>query len=1180
MVRLADFVSVAPRYTRAINLERDAGSAAGVSGYVVTTTANDFLGRFAKSLAPGATHRAWTLTGPYGSGKSAFTLYLSQLLGPAAAASGKLARSMLRQQMPDRYRDLFERRSRTRVTNTGFCSVLVSGGPEPILGAFLKACCRDLRRCCAGARRRALKKLEGFRDRFEAGKAVSPSEVIDTVSNLARDLQKAGQAQGVLLVVDELGKFLEYAARDPERGDIFVLQQLAEATARSEAPSLFVITILHQSFERYAADLRPTIRDEWAKVQGRFEDVGFQERAEEVLDLLSTAIQPQKHPAVKRMRAQARSLAEKAVALRLMPPGMSKSEFTVAMERCAPLQPLAALVLARLCRKFGQNQRSLFSFLVSHEPHGFATFLTREVGSDDVPFYGMPELYDYVAEALGNGLAVGDGAARWAEVQSTLDKAGNSTSEEIQIIKTVGLLAAIGIYGEVKPSVDVLAFASCGASRGFQRSYRALVQRSILVERKHNGTVALWEGSDIDLDDRLREASRRVGAGGSLAEKLNSLWALRPLVAKRHSFQTGTLRYFAVRFAEASTFARSLDVGADGADGLLLYCLPGGRAETEQLMELAQQNAREQLEVLVAIPQEVSGVRETVRELELLQWVQANTPELHGDAVARRELRSRIAATEARGTQEIQQLFSPDELRSRSTQWFHHGIRQDIGTSRTLANFLSDICDAVYTHTPVLRNELINRRTLSSAAAAARRNLIDAMIRRSSEPRLGIEGTPPELSMYASILERTGIHRLEEAGYAFGEPKGDAGLLEVWHEMERFFGQCELQRRSVADLFGILNRRPYGLKMGVSPVLFCAAALAHDTDIAFYENGSFVPELGVECFERLLRSPDKFELRRYRVEGVRREVFKQMAQLFDGPVSEEHDLVAIVRPLYRFFSRLPLYSRQTKRISATAIAVRDCLLQAKEPDVLLFAELPVACGVSPFGSSPAQPAELPAFFRTLKQSLAELQRTYDDLLADLQKRLFTAFKLSGGTPASLRESLRSRAQALVEHCVDVRLKAFVMHVSDGDAEDAGWIEAGATMLVGKAPKSWNDTDRVRHEVALTDMVRHFRHLEVLVFEHTRRLQGGQQPSQILRIGVSDRTSRDAEAVVVVEWKDTDRLAEAIIELRAGLEKLNLSQRPELALAALATVSKELLGELEKPAARTEHAEENKEAMHG
>jgi hypothetical protein len=286
-----------------------------------------------------------------------------------------------------------------------------------------------------------------------------------------------------------------------------------------------------------------------------------------------------------------------------------------------------------------------------------------------------------------------------------------------------------------------------------------------------------------------------------------------------------------------------------------------------------------------------------------------------------------------------------------------------------------------------------------------------------------------------------------------------------------------------------------------------------------------------------------------------------------------------MRPLYRFFSRLPVYSRQTKNISPAAIAVRDCLLQAKEPDVLLFSELPVACGVPAFGSSPTPSTHLAPFFRTLKQALAELQRTYDDLLTEIQTALLAAFKLSSASPAHSREVLRTRAQVLVEHCVDVRLRAFVLHLTDSDAEDAAWIEAGATMVVGKSPKSWNDTDRIRHEVALTDLVRNFRHLEVLVFEHTRRIQGGKHPGQIIRIGVSDRSSRDSEAVVVVERKDNDRLAEAIIELRASLEKLNLSHRPELALAALATVSKQLLGELDRPANRTESVEEVKEIKH-
>src|SRR5205085_616959 len=140
----------------------------------------------------------------------------------------------------------------------------------------------------------------------------------------------------------------------------------------------------------------------------------------------------------------------------------------------------------------------------------------------------------------------------------------------------------------------------------FQKAHRSLLKNSLIVERKYSGTVALWEGSDIDLDERLKEADRRVAEGASLAQKVNQLWSPRPLVAKRHSFQTGTLRYFMVRFADVSNFSKSLEVPAE-ADGLLLYCLPGSKSECAQLARLAQDSkVREQQEVLVAVPREVS----------------------------------------------------------------------------------------------------------------------------------------------------------------------------------------------------------------------------------------------------------------------------------------------------------------------------------------------------------------------------------------------------------------------------------------------------------------------------------------------------------------------------------------------------------------------------------------------
>lgn len=1160
-MQLKDLITVAPRFTRSINLERDAATPEAIDGYIVTTVGQEFLGRIARSLTAPAGHRAWTITGTYGSGKSALALYIANLLGPASTEGGRIARSILREQQPELYHTLFSGGAKARLTKEGLCPVLISGAPESLLGALLRACCRDLRRfySTGGKPPNALRELEALRDAFRSGQEVSPTEVVETLTRLIQNLRETGRARGVVLIIDELGKFLEYAARDPERGDIYILQQLAEATARFNPPSFLVITILHQAFEQYVTELRPGVRAEWSKVQGRFEDFAFQEPPEQLLSLMGAAIRQSDHRALKPLKAQARAQAKQAIALGLLPRGMAKADFLEAAERCAPLHPLVMFALVRLCRKFGQNQRSLFSFFASRELHGFASFLLQEIGRESVPCYTLPDLYDYIAEALGAGLGVGEGATRWAEVQTALERAASASREEINLIKAIGLLSAIGAYGELKPSTEVLRFGSMARPRDFNKAYRSILTSSLAVERKHSETVALWEGSDIDIRERMAEADRCLPQGASLAQKVNDLWSPQPIVAKRHSFETGTLRYFAVRFADITNFSKGLEV-PDDADGLLLYCLPGSKAEFEHLLEMAQESeVRERPEVLVAVAQEVIGLSEVIRELELLRWVENNTPELQGDRVARREIRSLKAVVESRIASELRRLFSPNHHTVSNTQWFHNGIRQPINNTRTLAAFLTHVCGIVYPHTPALRNELINRRQLSSAASAARRVLIDRMLKNGDEERLGIIGTPPELSIYASVLENTGVHRREEDGYVFGAPKVDAGLEAVWREIKDFFAHCELQRRSVRELFEKLRRPPYGLKSGVIPIIFCAAAIAHDTEVAFYENDAFLPEVTIETYERLMHTPEKFELRHYRVEGVRREVFRQMAQLFGKDIEHgKQNIVGIMRPLYRFFNRLPVYTRQTQNLSPVAIAVRECLFASKDPDALLFSQLPRACGTTDFTITKASADNVGVFFKTFKAALAELQRAYDDLLADLQSILFKAHNLAG---ESARELLASRARNISEHCVDPRLKAFVFNLQDDQPEAGLWIETVATMIVGKEPRSWGDLDRARYEVALADLVRNFRHIESLVFEGAKRLVNGFDPAQIVRIGVSDRYSKEVEAVAFVEKKDQGRFAEAILKVRSSLDELEISDNPELALAALATVAKDFLSEL-------------------
>ena len=95
-MKLNELVTIAPRYTRSVNLERDIGDASAVTGYVLTPIGLDFLRRVHRALTGAPGPRAWSITGPYGSGKSAFVLFLANLLSGTRALGAAESRKYSR----------------------------------------------------------------------------------------------------------------------------------------------------------------------------------------------------------------------------------------------------------------------------------------------------------------------------------------------------------------------------------------------------------------------------------------------------------------------------------------------------------------------------------------------------------------------------------------------------------------------------------------------------------------------------------------------------------------------------------------------------------------------------------------------------------------------------------------------------------------------------------------------------------------------------------------------------------------------------------------------------------------------------------------------------------------------------------------------------------------------------
>src|SRR5260370_33321601 len=105
-LRLEWVVSVQGRFARSVSLVRDAGRADALGGYILTPTGREVLVRLADALRGESFSRAWSLTGPYGTGKSAFALFVAHLLGGEGSAR-KQAHAILEQEDKALYERLF-----------------------------------------------------------------------------------------------------------------------------------------------------------------------------------------------------------------------------------------------------------------------------------------------------------------------------------------------------------------------------------------------------------------------------------------------------------------------------------------------------------------------------------------------------------------------------------------------------------------------------------------------------------------------------------------------------------------------------------------------------------------------------------------------------------------------------------------------------------------------------------------------------------------------------------------------------------------------------------------------------------------------------------------------------------------------------------------------------------------
>lgn len=1056
---LVDRVQIEKRYVRSIDLSRDAENTQIGTDYVLTRQAIQVLQRLLKGLQePQAHGRAYTLTGPYGTGKSAFALYLAHLLRIDHPLHS-VAFAQLKERLPMLADELSDALQLAQF-HQGLLPVLCSCHSAPPSVCLMQALNETLthQRQTVGIPA-LLERIQVMLQDLRSRQEPNEKEVLSLLQQLTETFRASSGYGGLLIVLDELGKSLEYAAR-AEEGHLFFLQMLAEYANRTPLPGVVVIGILHQAFDRYARHLDLSAREEWAKVQGRYEDIAFYEPPEQLIRLIARALNPSVHEDphfVNRLRNQARQ----AQSLGLCPPGFDKEEWNDLCLHVYPLHPTTLIALPSLFRRIAQNERSLFAYLSSGEPLGLQDFLTQRVWNpSSPPFVRLPDLCDYLLHNNLHTLTTQRQARPLLYAIDAIERLPDLTALEVQVLKTIGLLNMLSDSNPLNATEETIVFALSSPEYQKQPIRQAILnlrKRGLLTYRRFNHSYYVWEGSALDIEERLGECRRKIASNIRLAHDMQQLSPMQPFIAHRYSYETGALRYFEVSYLDIVDREVSLPAPSrTGADGCIVFCLPRTSKDYAAFQQWAQsEEMAERIDIVVALPKPLTHLYDLLLELKGLQELQMITPELQQDAVARREVQQRILEVQSMLNQELRRLMGMDGGLIRSDcQWFHQAEPLGNAAGKEISRLLSKVCEKLYPLCPRLQNELINRRTLSSTIAAARRNLLEAMLTRGHQPQLGIQGYPPEYSLYRSLLEYTRLHRVQPDGrYQFFAPddQDPAHLRPCWNALTTRVFEAFPEPSPLPALMRELQRPPYGLMPTLFPVLLCAFWIIHQNEVSLYREGTFLPDPGMPDWEVLIRRPELFAIGGCRLMSTHKQMLTHLAER----LQTEPLLVPVVRAIIKRMRALPEYAWRTRRLPENVIRMREAIQNARSPERLLLHDLPNA-----FNHSLESNSEAHLFVERLMEALASLEQATPALLTEAKEHLLRSCDLP--PTAEGWHTLRDLAHSLKDRLSHPVLTPFLNRAALEGDEDA-ILESVLAYLAGRPPRAWTDTDREKFE---------------------------------------------------------------------------------------------------------------------
>ncbi len=1066
-------ISVASGFQYSVNIGYDLNSDDKLKNFIPTQSALQLLGDILLSTNSNSTERARVLIGAYGKGKSHIVLMILSMLMKRerqlfTRTIPKIEENLKLKQCVENYYD----------SNNKILPIIITGSNTSLSQAFLLALQRSLsingldvmpetnykaavqviekwekefpktynklKTMIDIPIRKFIDELLNYNSKvYEKFEKIYPSltsgsvfnpfigfDVVELYEEAVKGLKSKGYT-GIYVIYDEFSKFLEANITEASVSDTKMLQDFAEKCNRSGELQMHLMLISHKEISNYIDKLPKNKVDGWRGVSERFKHIHLNNNFTQTYEIIGSAIQKNEKLWQRFMEKNNAHFSD--IITRYKKHNLFGDLDDVEIEKtiygCYPLHPVSTFILPRLSERVAQNERTLFTFISAPGNSTLPAFLEKY--NDDKFELITPDLiYDYFEPLLKKEVYGGSIHEYYYLTELILEKLEDGSLES-KIVKTLSLIYILEQFEKLQPSKDEIAgvFSMSYSPEEISLAIDNLIEKEYVVYLKRsNNFLRLKQASGVDVRQKIHDTIELQRNSVTVKETLNNSNFDNYMYPSRYNNEHDMIRFFAFEFIDESEVTEEVNwkekSATIDADGVIYGIIPHSKRGITRVRKVLEENTAELDRIIFIIPKEYEDIEEVVREYNAVSMLRDNANDekvlFEEYEVIYEDLRE-VIGNFMRG------YTRPEDYKAR---FFYHGSETGISRKSALSELMSKICDDIYSHTPVINNEAINKNDITAMAANSRNKIVTALLRNELESNLGLTGSGQEVSIMRSTLIRTGVWEEKNGLPSINlKPKTVDYMAYMLQTIEGFVLSARKGKgKNFSDLYKKLQAPEghIGLRSGVIPIYLAAVIHKYKREVIISDQYGQV-QLSADVLIQINAKPELFTLSYLDWDEDKEKFIKKLDTVFSKYIvdaergTNSYDYV--VSAMRRWYMSLPKYAKESryspdgKPIESSFSDYLKLLKMNNSGNELLFVKLPKIFGVSD---------------KALVDCIKETKSFYDNYLIESSKALADEVKKIysiRGNKSNLKKM--SLSSIIKDWCESLDKSVFEQLFSDG-----------------------------------------------------------------------------------------------------------------------------------------------------